>query len=111
MVLNRFYTPARLCSILDLARGATMEIPLITSNPTLIEILDHGDSLTLFRNLPGQSYSTAEKDPILIISLLAYEAFDWQAREIMKCYNYPRFSARQKQWADRSGIYYSRGVV
>ena len=111
MIRNRFHTPARLCSILAIARGASVEVPIITSNPTMVEILDQGDPSVVFRNFPSQSFPTAERDPLRIITLLAYDAFDWQAREIMKRYNYSHFSDLQRQWADKSGVYYARAAA
>ena len=76
-------------SIYELAKkvktGATFE----SSAPLRIEISNEAAKIGRwgkihFRNLGDESYTIFETDPIEALKVLAYEAHEWQATEVLK---------------------------
>ena len=85
----RNHTPSKenLVSIYELCARAKIDCPLLTQWPLRIEILPTQSSPMSWRNLPSRTYSTEISDPLEILKMLAYVAFEWQAREIMLGHN------------------------
>ena len=87
MLRNRQYTPTRTVTLRELAAAAGLPYPLMAGSSVRVEMVEApltGDDVTLWRNFPDRSYSTCLVAPREIVEALAYEAFEWEAREIMK---------------------------
>lgn len=90
-ISNRLHRPEALVSLAALCRAAGWDFPLQTGHPVQVEILgasapgtDRDGRQVHWRNHPGGSYSTALQRPADIIEMLAYEAHEWQAWEVMR---------------------------
>ena len=91
MIQNRVHRPAQTVALPDLCVQAGLDCPLQTEWPTRIELLvgplpppDGHGRVVHWRNHPDGSYSTHLTDPVAILEMLAYEAHDWQAWEVMR---------------------------
>lgn len=81
---------ADLIPIYEICAQAEVDYPLLTQWPVQVEILKPTTDKKLpqsWRNLPSRTYSTEIQDPKQILEMLAYTAFEWQAREIMLAHN------------------------
>ena len=87
-----------LVSIYELCAQAKIDCPLLTQWPLRVEILPAPQSSPRsWRNLPSRTYSTEISDPLEILKMLAYLAFEWQAREIMLAHNNKSRTPKQRE--------------
>src|ERR1035437_1510427 len=90
MIFNRKEKSKNAKSILEISRKVLKGTPFSTEIPLRVEISyeeakisRYGDKIH-HRNLGDQSYTVFENDPVKVLEVLAYEAHEWQAVEILK---------------------------
>ena len=101
MIVNHAHVPdpTQLVTLADLCREAGWDCPVLAEErPVRVERLAQplpvpadlrlppgcGDRPVHWRNHPDGSYSTALRDAADIIRMLAYEAHEWQAWEVVR---------------------------
>lgn len=84
---NRLHSPPanNFQTLADLCRQHGIPYPVTTTNPIRFEVTGVADE-THYRNHPDRTYTLNLKsaDPCLVIEILAYCAFEWEAREVAK---------------------------
>jgi hypothetical protein len=75
----------------QLCLEANINFPIGDTDGPEIEIGETENCDVIVRNIPERSYTTKEECPKKIIELLAYEAHEWAAYEVMRCHNKHKF--------------------
>jgi hypothetical protein len=82
---NREYQPKNLKTLRKICNEGNISFPISDENDILIEIRNTQDN-PIYRNFPSRTYSIKSTDPWEIVELLAYEAHEWQAYEILRSF-------------------------
>jgi hypothetical protein len=91
MLGHRQHTPASTISLREIATSAGMPYPVCTDWSLRIEVIGHDEqAVSFWKNYPDGSYTVNTSDSRAIVELLAYDAFEWEAREIMRQLNRSR---------------------
>jgi len=82
---NRVHEAKKVKTLQVICNKGGIPFPIEGSNNILVEI-NPEQELLIYKNFPKRTYSVKSEDPWKIIELLAYEAHEWQAYEILRSY-------------------------
>lgn len=82
---NRIHEAKKVKTLQVICNKGNIPFPIEEENNILVEV-DPKQGLPIYRNFPKRTYSVNTEDAWEIIELLAYEAHEWQAYEILRFY-------------------------
>lgn len=88
---NRKHIPKETKTLRQICAEGKILFPITDETNILIETGCSRQTEAIFRNFPDRSYSTKSEDPKVVVELLAYEAHEWQAWEIVRTTNKHKF--------------------